>query len=138
MKTYTAHTKAIRILIATGDPNLKADLKERIQNNPSFKVAGTAQNGVEALMRAGELTPVLVLMDMKMPEAITGAQMIKAGFPNIRILILGVKGKEELTEALKSGADGYLIGAVETRELIAALKNTILGISVNNDFLYIP
>jgi DNA-binding NarL/FixJ family response regulator len=138
MKKHIITQKAIRIVIAISDPTLKADLKEKIELDHSFKVIGSARTGIESLLRCGELTPILVLMDFQMSECLTGCRMIKTGFPEIRVLIIGVKSEEELKRALQSGADGYLKRPVIAKELIDALKNVILGISVNNDYLYIP
>jgi DNA-binding NarL/FixJ family response regulator len=139
MRKHTT-PKAIKIVVATGDPNLQSELKEKLETDPFLQVVGKASTGIEALIRCGELTPVLVLMDLQMPEAdgITGTQMVKTGFPEIKVLIIGVKSEEELKSALKSDADGYLRRTVETKELIDAVRNVILGISVNNDYLYIP
>jgi DNA-binding NarL/FixJ family response regulator len=141
MKKHTTpqkSIKAIKIVIATGDPNLQPELKEKLQSDPSLIVIGNASTGVEALIRCGKEIPHLILMDFKMPECVTGAQMIKAAFPTVRILITGVSSDEELKTALQSGAEGYLRRPVETKELIDTVKNVILGLSVNNDFLYIP
>jgi DNA-binding NarL/FixJ family response regulator len=141
MKKYTPTKKVIRIVIATGDPNLRMDVmdvRELLNSNPPILVIGYARDGIDALIRCGVLLPDLVIMDLKMADCVIGTQMIKAGFPGIIVLIAGVGTEEELQSALRSGADGYLRRWVGAKQLGAIIKKVITGVAVTDEEVYIP
>ncbi|HEX4930940.1 MAG TPA: response regulator transcription factor [Gaiellaceae bacterium] len=88
-------------------------------------VVGEAANGVEALELARALRPDLVLMDIAMPEAdgLEATRLIKAELPEIRIVIVSVSDDDEhLFEAIKSGAEGYLLKDMSENELERTLR----------------
>lgn len=77
-----------------------------------LEVVGQAANGDEAIARARELRPDLVFMDIAMPvrNGLEATRAIKAESPDIKIVMLTVSDDEQdLFEAIKSGADGYLL-----------------------------
>ncbi|HSG14235.1 MAG TPA: response regulator transcription factor [Gaiellaceae bacterium] len=89
------------------------------------EVAGEAQNGLEALDLARKHHPDLVLMDITMPECngLEATRLIKAELPEIRIAIVTVSDHDEdLFEAIKSGAEGYLLKDMDEGELEATLR----------------
>lgn len=84
------------------------------------EVVGQAGDGVEALELARKLRPDLVLMDITMPKAngLEATRLIKAELPDIRIVIVTVSDEDEhLFEAVKSGAEGYLLKDMSEDEL---------------------
>lgn len=93
-----------------------------------YEVVGTASNGMEALEQARRLSPELILMDIEMPECngLTATRLIKAEMPQIKIVMLTVSASDEnLFEAVKSGASGYLLksqSADRFLELIAQVE----------------
>ena len=92
------------------------------------EVVGTACGGLEALAKARALRPEVILMDIQMPgcNGLQATRLIKAEMPEIKIVMLTVSGlDEDLFEAIKSGASGYLLKKSEAREflgLLAALE----------------
>lgn len=81
-----------------------------------FQVVGKAQNGLEALEKARQLMPDVILMDVRMPvcDGLTATRLIKAEHPEIKIVMLTTSADEaDLFEAIKSGACGYLLKSLE-------------------------
>lgn len=77
-----------------------------------LQVVGQAGDGAEALRLARELRPDLVLMDVQMPEVsgLDATRAIKAEMPQVKVVMLTVSDDEhDLIEAIKSGADGYIL-----------------------------
>ncbi|MDT8305669.1 MAG: response regulator transcription factor [Anaerolineae bacterium] len=93
-----------------------------------YEVVGTASNGLEALQRVRRLRPDLILMDIEMPECdgLAATRLIKAEMPQIKIVMLTVSSSDEdLFEAIKSGACGYLLksqSAERFLELVAQVE----------------
>ncbi|MBZ0276166.1 MAG: response regulator transcription factor [Anaerolineae bacterium] len=91
-------------------------------------VVGQASDGEEAIEKAGELQPDLILMDIHMSgmNGLEATRQIKARWPDIQIVILTVSEEDEfLFEAIKSGAQGYLLKNLDTEkfgELLAGLE----------------
>lgn len=94
-----------------------------------YEVVGTANNGMEALRQARILNPDLILMDIEMPDCdgLTATRLIKAEMPQIKIVMLTVSTSDEnLFEAIKSGASGYLLksqSADRFLELVAQVEH---------------
>ncbi|MDU4961694.1 MAG: response regulator transcription factor [Sporomusaceae bacterium] len=84
--------------------------------NPLFKVVGEAGGGSEALAKAEQLMPDLILMDIRMPggDGLEATSRIKAVMPHIKIIILSVSDDvQDFFEAIKRGAQGYLLKNME-------------------------
>jgi len=109
--------KAIRVLIADDHELARAAIRTILSRDPAFLVVGEAATAQEAVELVGSLRPDLVLMDMRMPGGGAWAtRQIKAAFPQVRVVVVTVsKAAEDLFEAFRSGAQGYLIKDLETR-----------------------
>ncbi|MBI2864784.1 MAG: response regulator transcription factor [Chloroflexi bacterium] len=84
------------------------------------EVIGQASDGLEALEKARDLQPDLILMDVKMPRCngLQATRLIKAEMPQIQVVMLTVSDDEhDLFEAIKSGAQGYLLKNIRGNEL---------------------
>jgi len=95
-----------------------------------IEIVGEASNGVEALERAKELMPDLVLMDIRMPvvDGICATRMIKQELPFVKVVILTVSDDDnDLFEAIKAGAHGYLLKNMEPDELVTLLEGAFRG-----------
>jgi DNA-binding NarL/FixJ family response regulator len=93
-------------------------------------VAGEASNGEEALEKTRQLKPNVILMDINMPRlnGLEATRLIKTEMPNIKIIILTVSEDEEnLFEAIKSGADGYLLKDIKSDEFLKLLYGVTKG-----------
>lgn len=90
-----------------------------------IEVVGAAKNGLEAFEKAGTLRPDVILMDVRMPgcNGLEATRLIKAKFPDIRIVMLTAsEADEDLFEAVKSGASGYLLKNLNAGELFGMLE----------------
>ncbi len=94
------------------------------------QVVGAAHNGREALEKALELRPDIVLMDVRMPgcDGITATRLIKAELPECKIVMLTTSTEEpDLLEAIHSGASGYLLKSLETGPFLTYLEGVMRG-----------
>lgn len=95
-----------------------------------IELIGEASDGHEAIEQARKLKPDLVLMDIHMPrmDGIQAARQIKAELPGVKIVMLTVSDDDQdLFNAIKSGADGYLLKNLSSNELLEALKSIQAG-----------
>lgn len=93
-------------------------------------VIGQASDGEEAIEKARELLPDLIFMDISMPRrnGLEATRAIKAELPQVKIVILTVSDDEQsLFEAIKSGAEGYLLKNLREEEFAALVENVRNG-----------
>jgi len=98
-----------------------------------WQVVGEAADGHEAVIKARETQPDLILMDIKMPrmDGLEATRLIKAAMPDIKIVMLTVSEEDEdLFAAIKSGAQGYLLKSLDSTDLFALLENLAAGEAV--------
>jgi DNA-binding NarL/FixJ family response regulator len=114
----------MRILLAD-DHDLLLEGLENLLENHGLEVVGTARNGLEAIERARLLRPDVILMDVRMPECdgIRATRSIKAEMPETKIVMLTTSTEEEdLFEAVRGGANGYLLKSMSGESLVEALR----------------
>lgn len=128
--------KKIRILIADDHQLLTAGLKLEIAQWEEFEVAGIASNGRDTVDLCEKANPDIVLMDMQMP-VMSGAEAtvaIKQKQPNIRIIALTTFDDDEtVSDALKSGCDGFLLKIISPEQLRSSMHAIMDGIGVFDD-----
>jgi DNA-binding NarL/FixJ family response regulator len=115
----------MRVLLADDHALLLEGLQNLLEAH-GVEVAGTAKNGHEAAVQARRLRPDLILMDIRMPvcDGLTATRTIKAEMPEIAIVILTTSSEDQdLFEAIKSGASGYLLKSMDAEGLIDALQD---------------
>lgn len=120
----------IRVLIADDHAVVRAGLNTILGAEPDIKIVGEARDGLEAINKALELKPDIILMDIFMPgcTGIEAMVTIKEGFPGAKVLILTVSDQEEdLFKALRFGAQGYLLKGASIGELVDAIRRTAAG-----------
>lgn len=96
----------------------------------NMTVVGAARDGAAAVAAVRVHRPDAVLMDIQMPscDGLTATRLIKTEFPEIKIVILTMNDDDQsLFEAIKSGASGYLLKNVETKELLELLEGLSKG-----------
>src|SRR2546423_5278137 len=123
----------IRVLIADDQPLYRRGLEVVLHTEDSIEVVGEAENGEEAVAKAEELAPDVVLMDVRMPKVsgIEAARMIRDSVPTTKILMLTVSDEEEdLFEAVKAGANGYLLKEISVEEVAEAIRAVVQGQSL--------
>ncbi len=94
------------------------------------KVVGVAHDGLEALEKTRQLSPEIILMDIRMPrcDGLAATRLIKAEYPACKIVMLTTSTEDaDLFEAIKSGACGYLNKALEVEQFMAYLSGVERG-----------
>jgi DNA-binding NarL/FixJ family response regulator len=110
----------IRVLIAEDHAMVRAGLTELLGNREDIEVVGEAADGAEAVERARDVTPDVVLMDLSMPgmDGIEATRQISADVPDAHVVVLtSFSDRERILEALDAGAVGYLLKDLEHGEL---------------------
>jgi len=119
-----------RVLLSD-DHSLFRDGLARILNSQiDFEVVGEATNGLEAIAEAQKLKPDLILMDVGMPicDGLEATQRIKQEMPNVTIVMLTVNDEnEKLFEAIRNGAQGYLLKSIRKEEMLSLLQGAMRG-----------
>lgn len=113
----------MRILIADDHALFRESLGSLLTAR-EFDVVGEASNGREAVEKAWELKPDVVLMDLSMPEVggLEATKHLTAELPDIKVVILTASDDDEsLFEAIKAGAKGYLLKDLDADEFFALL-----------------
>jgi DNA-binding NarL/FixJ family response regulator len=117
---------ATRVLIVDDHPLTREALASLLQQH-GFEIAGHAEDGSEAVERARELTPDLVLLDLTMPgtDGLSALPRIRDAAPSCEVVVLTASGTEEnLLAAIRAGAAGYLLKS-EPPERIASFLNGV-------------
>lgn len=120
----------MRVLIADDHPLMVDGLRSLLDAH-GFEVVGSVGDGQAAVTEALRLEPDLVLMDIRMPVmgGLAATRLIKARQPEVKILILTTSAEDEdLFEAIKSGACGYLLKVTRGPDFIEALHGLEQGI----------
>ncbi|MDQ0114098.1 response regulator transcription factor [Paenibacillus harenae] len=115
----------MRVLIVDDDALIRDGLKILIEMEDDFEVIGTAASGQEAFEMCQLNRPDLVLMDIRMPvmDGVLGTQLIKRHFQNMKVVLLTTfKDDEYIKEAVKSGAEGYILKNQPSDSIIESLR----------------
>lgn len=125
--------RMIKVLIVD-DQELFSDLLSyMLQNNPDIEVVAKAYNGNEAVRNAGIYEPDVVLMDISMPicDGIEAAGQIKELGLKCKVLMLTSSAEsEDVTEAIKNGAAGYVLKSISKDRLILAIRSVHAGLEI--------
>lgn len=113
----------MKLLLVDDHPLFMEGLQYLLETH-GIQVAGVAHNGSEALDKARGLKPDIILMDIRMPDCngIDSLKLIKAEMPNIKVVMLTASEEDEdLFDAVKYGASGYLLKSTNAMELVDML-----------------
>lgn len=120
----------IRILLAEDQAMVRQGLKMMIETAADLRVTGQAVDGKEALECCEMNVYDIVILDIRMPEmnGLEAARIIHSRWPNCKILILTTFNDEKYAlEALRSGANGYMLKDAEPADLIRAIRSCLDG-----------
>jgi two-component system NarL family response regulator len=128
-----AATDAIRVMICDDHALFRRGLIMVLESEDGVEVVGEAEDGEESIRKAVELVPDVVLMDVRMPRVsgIEAARAIAETVPSAKILMLTVSDEEEdLYDAIKAGATGYLLKEISIEEVAHAIRSVMSGQSL--------
>lgn len=120
----------IRILLADDHSVMRIGLATLISSERDMRVVGEAGDGQEAVAKARDLRPDVVIMDLQMPKlgGAAATKSIRAELPATRVLVLTSFGASaEMAEAVANGADGALAKDAATDDLISAVRTVAAG-----------
>jgi DNA-binding NarL/FixJ family response regulator len=115
----------IRILLVDDQSLFREGLRAVLSTQPDFEIAGEAANGIEAVQLSGELKPNVILMDLRMPQlgGVEATRRIRAAPPAPQVIVLTTfDDDEEVFDALRAGAAGYLLKDVSPERLGEAIR----------------
>src|SRR6476646_1903903 len=123
----------IRVLICDDHALFRRGLIMVLESEEGIEVVAEAEDGEEAVLKAEETAPDVVLMDVRMPKmsGIEATRAIAESVPTTKILMLTVSDEEEdLYEAVKAGATGYLLKEISIEEVANAIRAVVQGQSL--------
>src|SRR5256885_9785951 len=115
----------IRVLIVDDHALFRRGLEMVLEQEPDIEVVGEASDGAEALTKAVDATPDIVLLDVRMPKrgGIDACTSIKDAVPSTKIIMLTISDEEaERYDAIKAGAMGYVLKEISIEEVASAIR----------------
>lgn len=125
--------EAIKILIVDDHPVVREGICSMLMREPDFKIVGEATNGLEAIESVRELSPDVVLMDLRMPEmdGVEAISKIKEEKPEVKFIILTTFSDDEyIFKGIAAGARAYLLKDAPREELFKAIRAVSRGESL--------
>lgn len=123
----------MKVLIVDDDGLIRDSLKILLGLEDDINVVGTASNGQEAFELCQKIRPDIVLMDIRMPimDGVLGTKLIKEHFNYIKVIILTTfKDDEYIREAIKNGAEGYILKNQSSDSIVDSLRAVYRGNTV--------
>ena len=119
-----------RVLIADDHALVREGLRAVLEGEEGIEVVGEAADGLEALRACGELSPDLVLMDVRMPgmDGLEATRQIKARMPGVAVVMVTMhENPDYLLEAVRAGAAGYVLKEASGERIAGAVRRTLGG-----------
>ncbi|MFI6797784.1 response regulator [Streptosporangium canum] len=123
----------LRLMIVDDHPVVREGLRGMLEADPGITVVGEAASGDEAVARAGELRPDVILMDLRMPDGdgVSATGRILAERPESRVIVLTTyETDQDIVRAVEAGAAGYLLKDTSRADLLAAIVSAARGETV--------
>lgn len=125
--------KPIRVLIVDDHTLFRSGIKLLLQRQDGFEVVGEAGDGLEGVKLAKKLKPDVILQDLHMPgtSGLQALPLLRDEAPQAQVIMLTVsEDAEDLVEALRIGARGYLLKNIDTEFLVDSIRRAARGESV--------
>jgi DNA-binding NarL/FixJ family response regulator len=122
--------ETVKVLVVDDHALFRRGIVTVLANQPGINVVGEAANGLEAIEKAEELKPDVIVMDLNMPRCsgLEATQALQTRLPRVNILVLTVSDNEaDLFAAIKFGATGYILKNTEPEELVQAIHHIAQG-----------
>jgi len=123
-------SEPVRILIADDQALVRGGLRMILEAQPDLDVVGEAADGREALQVARELTPDLVLMDVRMPvlDGLETTRRLLVRDPTPKVLVLTTFDLDDYVyDAIRAGASGFLLKSAPPQQLVAGIRTVMAG-----------
>jgi DNA-binding NarL/FixJ family response regulator len=123
----------IRVLLADDHPVVRMGLRGMLEADPGIVVVGEAGSGDEAVARARETSPDVILMDLRMPggDGVGATRRILADHPGGEVIVLTTyETDQDIVRAVEAGAAGYLLKDTSRADLLAAISAALRGETV--------
>jgi len=117
--------ETLRILVAEDHPLFRKGMISLLSSVPDFEVIGEAATGEEAVARASELQPDVILMDLQMPGmgGMEATRRILQESPSVRVLVVTLlEDDDSVFMALRAGARGYILKDADEEEMVGAIR----------------
>jgi DNA-binding NarL/FixJ family response regulator len=122
----------VRVLVVDDQQLVRDGIASLLGIQPGIEVVGTAADGAEAVAKALESAPDVVLMDVRMPgmDGVAATRELRRDLPACRVVMLTTFDDDEyVTQALRAGASGYLLKDLGAADLAAAVRLTHAGVA---------
>ena len=120
----------IKVLLVDDHAVVRDGIRSRLEQSKDFIVVGEAINGRDAIIRADELMPDVVLMDISMPvmNGMDAAKQLRDKYPDMKVIILTMhEHKEYIQGVIRCGAQGYILKDVSAQEMVNAIRTVVNG-----------
>jgi DNA-binding NarL/FixJ family response regulator len=117
--------ETLRVLVAEDHPLFRKGMISLLSSVPEFEVVGEAATGEEAVARATDLQPDVILMDLQMPEVngIEATRRILRDNPSVRVLVVTLfEDDDSVFMALRAGARGYVLKDADEEEMVLSIR----------------
>lgn len=120
----------VRILLVDDHFLFRRGVEAALESHPHMEVVGEAEDGLEAITLARETMPDIILMDIAMPkcDGLEATRRIKREMPYVKVVMVTVSDDEDnLFEAIKCGAQGYLVKDLRAHQLFDVIEGVMKG-----------
>ncbi|NEA54652.1 response regulator transcription factor [Streptomyces sp. SID13666] len=120
----------VRVVLADDQPLVRSGLRMIMADHPDLAVVGEAATGIEAVQLVRDISPDVVVMDIRMPgmDGIEATRLITAGPATTRVLVLTTFDEDDLVYgALRAGASGFVVKDMALNDILAAIRVVAAG-----------
>jgi DNA-binding NarL/FixJ family response regulator len=122
--------RLIRVLLVDDHQVVLEGLRRILELDEEIEVLGEARNGQEAISKAIQLSPDVIVMDLKMPgmDGVTAVRELKQRLPKVNVLMLTLYAEDFVEQAIEAGASGYLLKDSSSEQITGAVHQVYDGL----------